>query len=97
MWMPDKEYYETLSKESKRDIEMVDYYTRQAERMNRLYKITKGKRGLFRFLNKWAYKQNQKYYKLGEDLALERLGILGHEMGYLIEYTKSFKYLEDKA
>ena len=97
MWMPDKEYYKQFEEEMIRDCKEVMYHTRQAENYNRLYNSTKGKKGLNRLLNKWAKKKNQEHCKIGTELALKRLGMLGYEMDHLIEYEKSFKYLEDKA
>lgn len=97
MWMPGKEYYQELEDETIKDFKMVDYYAEQAERMKRLYNLTKGRKGLWHYLNKWAYKKNQKYYNIGYGLALKRMGILGYEFGKLDEYCKSIKKLEDKA
>lgn len=97
MYMPPKSYYDELEEETKRKMEGVDACARLAESYKHLYEITKNRRGLYRLINKWALKENQKWYDQGMKEALNHLGLLGYEIGQLNEYQKTFKYLEDKG
>lgn len=97
MWIPPKEYYEELFKETQETQRMVCYYARQAERMKRICQYTKGKGGLYRLIHELAYNNNKKYCDLGVQIGLKQFGILGYEMDNLIEHLKSIKSLEDKG
>ena len=97
MFVQSKQYYEETERETIEDCKMVDMYAERAENWKKLYEITKGHKGIYKLLNKLAYKRNRKNYEKGMELALKRLGILGYEIGHLEEYLKSFNYLEDKG
>lgn len=87
----NKEYYDKLYTKMRKDRKMVDYYAKQVENYKKLYYATKGKRGVYKVLNKFAKRMNEYHYTKGYELATKDMGILEREYDYLEQYIKGIK------
>lgn len=54
-------------KEIELSYDIIDYCYTQAETCKRLYYQTKGKKGLYKIINKIALKLNQRYCRIGKE------------------------------
>lgn len=66
----NSEYYKQLNDILSHDHREIDYHIRQAERYKMIYHATKNRHGIYRFINKIAYRRNQYHYGAGLKLAL---------------------------
>ena len=51
----------------------VDYHTNQAVNFKKIYELTKGHKGIYRFLNVFAKKRNQYHCQRGTELAISKM------------------------
>ncbi len=74
------EYYDQFWDIFKTDNRDMKYHIAQAETYRDLYFATKGRKGFYRILNKFAEKRNAYHVEAGTKMAKKQLVILMNEM-----------------
>lgn len=83
-----KEHYDQLWKECENTEKLMDQMGRIADAYKELYEKTKNRKGIYRLINKFAYKENQKWFEKGMLLGLRQLGVMGSEFDQLMDIMK---------
>jgi len=81
--MRNNEYYESFKKTIGGEINKVDQYILKADKYRKLHEQVKDKKGMFKLLDIHICRMNQRYYRLGMDLAIAKFKESVEEMTYL--------------
>lgn len=86
-----REYYKQMNELIFEDQKEVDYRIRQADRYKRIYELTKGRRGIYALLNRFAHKRNRIHIRKAEEINRRDMKWLLHEITYLAEHITNME------
>lgn len=78
-----KDHYDKFWKECEYVERQVDQIAQITEGYKKLYEATKNRKGIYKLINKIAYKENEKWLKKGMRLGFDQLRKLGSEFDQL--------------